>query len=244
VAELCFGKQTAATVAAARTWLHRRVGWSSLDVLDRLAGLVNPRVLVEKSPSTVLSLSPMLRIERNYPDARYLHLVRHPVGQGESIMRLISDVRRYGPVRPWMLRLAGMGDDRDSTTADPTAAWYEQNITIMQFLEGVPAERQLMLRGEDVLAAPATSCRQVADWLGVRRDHAAIDSMLHPEVSPYACLGPPGAPFGNDVSFLRDPALRPRTGQRDCSLHDHLAWGRDATIAPHVRQLAHRLGYR
>ena len=174
VAELCFGEQTAASIAAARHWLRRRLAWNTCALMDELADLAHPRVLVEKSPSTVTNLSPMLRIERAFPGAHYVHLVRHPVGQGESILKLISEVQRFGLVRPWMFRLAGMGDEGDRSTADPTAAWYEQNSTILEFLGRVPAERQLTLRGEAVLTEPQTWCRRIIDWLGARQNRAAV----------------------------------------------------------------------
>ena len=53
---------------------------------------------------------------------------------------------------------------------------------------------------------PDLHLRKIAGWLGLRTDDAAINEMRHPERSPYACFGPPGARFGNDRFFLENPA--------------------------------------
>ena len=82
------------------------------------------------------------------------------------------------------------------------------------FLRAIPADRQLRVRGEDVLQDPDTHLRTIASWLGVRTDDAAVDAMKHPENSPYAFLGPRGARFGNDRFFLEQPALRAAQGER------------------------------
>jgi hypothetical protein len=49
----------------------------------------------------------------------------------------------------------------------------------------------------------------VCRWLGIRDDAEAIDAMMHPERSPFACFGPITALFGNDPNFLRGPEFRP-----------------------------------
>jgi hypothetical protein len=244
VAELRFGSQTPRTVAAAREWIRRRSSWPVRDLVDDLADMVSPRTLVEKSPSTVLAMDRMLRVEAAYPDTRYVHLVRHPVGQGASILKLIDEMGGSGrEVRPWMEALAGVGEYARGPVADPTASWYAQNALILRFLSGIPRRRQLTLRGEEVLGEPELWCRLIADWLGARRDPAAVEAMLHPERSPYARVGPWGAPFGNDLNFLREPELR--RGRVDLPAIDApLPWADGAGLPAHVRGLAAWLGYR
>ena len=228
-----------------RGWLERRREWSIRDLVDELRDLARPRVLVEKSPSTVTSLATMQRIEAMYPDARYVHLVRHPVGQGESILRLIAEVRRQGPVRPWMEALAGTGEcARPDLTGPHGRVVRGQNAMVVRFLTGVPARRRITLRGEDVLSDPVLWCHLVAQWLGASQDPASIEAMLHPERSPFSGIGPVGAPFGNDINFLRDPVLRPDVVRRVPSLDAPVPWGDGQHLAPHVRDLATWLGYR
>jgi hypothetical protein len=83
----------------------------------------------------------------------------------------------------------------------------------------------------------------VAAWLGLRTDPAAIDLMKHPERSPYAFLGPPGAKFGNDEFFLRDPLFRPSQTSSH-TLDGPLSWRIDGgEFLPEVKALASELGY-
>ena len=71
--------------------------------------------------------------------------------------------------------------------------------------------QHMRLRGEDLLSDPSTYLRQIAEWLEVRTDADAVDAMMHPERSPFACHGPVNAKYGNDPNFMENPALRPYT---------------------------------
>ena len=77
----------------------------------------------------------------------------------------------------------------------------------------------------------------------MRADAEAIDEMKHPERSPYACFGPPGARYGNDTFFLESPALRPARAKPQ-SLDGPLSWRDDGReFSAEVRELAQRFGY-
>jgi hypothetical protein len=67
--------------------------------------------------------------------------------------------------------------------------------------------------------------------------------MQHPERSPYACFGRPGAALGNDLFFLRSSALRPeRAGLH--TLDGPLSWREDGRgFLPEVKELARTFGY-
>ena len=72
----------------------------------------------------------------------------------------------------------------------------------------------------------------------------AIEEMKHPERSPYACFGPPGARFGNDRFFLERPALRPERAEPH-TLVGPLPWREDGReLMPEVIELARQFGYR
>ena len=47
-----------------------------------------PLVVVDKSPAYAMDGENLLRMDKAVPEARYLHLLRHPRGQGESIMNV------------------------------------------------------------------------------------------------------------------------------------------------------------
>jgi hypothetical protein len=99
------------------------------------------------------------------------------------------------------------------------------------------------MRGEDLLIDRDQGLKQIAEWLGLRTDAKAIDEMMHPERSPFACYGPPGANFGNDRSFLKEPALRPERAERH-TLEGPLSWRKDGQgFLPDVKELAVQFGY-
>ena len=97
VAQLFFGDQTEENVQ--RGWLapaarafHDRAG-------DRRTRpkRVCREFLVDKSPSIVYRIETMQRVYAMFPQARFLHLVRHPRGHGESVMKYLRARRKLGP---------------------------------------------------------------------------------------------------------------------------------------------------
>ncbi|GIX45850.1 MAG: sulfotransferase family protein [Candidatus Tectimicrobiota bacterium] len=236
VAQLFAGEQTIQTIGLARRWVAMRAHRTCVSVFRELAERVSPRILVDKSPMTVLRPEYLQRIRRAFPNARFLHLLRHPRTQGDSLWRI------GGPLAGW--RLEALDYSTDPPTVDFQKAWYTMHMTILTFLEGVPKAQQLRVRGEDLLADPDAHLQQIAAWLGIRTDPEAIEAMKHPERSPYACLGPLNAPFGNDPQFLRAPALRRPSAPLSASLEGPLPWRHDGQgFSPEVKALAREFGY-
>jgi hypothetical protein len=224
VAELLFGGQTEREVELARRWLRRRLNWESAAVFEALAEQVHPRAVVEKSP---LNSTPAVleRLARSFPDARYIHLTRHPRPRAESVLTAMPRV--------------GL----DPGMVDPSGRWFEVNANIIEFLGRLREEQWLRVQGEELMADPGSGLRRLAEWLGLRTDDQAVDAMLHPETSPFARLGPPSARLGNDVEFLERPELRP-WHRPAASLDGPLSWSEDGAGFPaRVKELAQELGY-
>ena len=251
VGQLYFGAQDEQTVVAARAWLRARSAFTTELLFRTFADTLFPRVVIEKSPSNVNRLQCLQRIRTRFPGARYIHLVRHPRGHGKSVIKAIEheSARNRLPSTHWLLQIATYrpaqpsGDAPPDDMLDPQHWWYARNLTITEFLRSVPAEQQIRVRGEDVLGEPDETLRAIAAWLGLPTDDAAVEMMKHPERSPYAFIGPPGAKFGNDEFFLRDPALRVN-GLNWHSLNGPLDWRGDGEgFRAEVKALAVRLGY-
>jgi hypothetical protein len=252
VAELYFGAQDERAVGTAREWLRMRAGATTADVFRMLARQVSPRIVLDKSPSTINSGAVLMRLRRNFPRARFIHLCRHPLGHGESVLRYIEERKRHGPIPPthWLLQISSEepegGKERPASgdrALDPQGGWYRRHKIIWNFLQSVPADMQYRLRGEDLLANPEAVLPGIARWVGVRDDADAIDEMKHPERSPYAFLGPPGARYGNDAFFLRDPALRVQRASEK-SLDEPVSWLPDRQgLREEVKVLARDMGY-
>jgi len=250
VAEIYFGAQTEHTITRARGWLRRRAHFTTGFLLEALAERVKPRIPVEKSPSIVYRLEFLQRAFSMFPRARFLHLLSHPRTYGESVMEALRETAAGQPIEQshWLLRLASYphpdaGDAAADRILDPQSAWYSLNTTIVEFLQSVPEDQKRAVKGEDLLANAPGCTLQIAAWLGVRTDSAALEEMRHPERSAYAGTGPANAPFGSDIFLLPGPILRsdwltPR------SLEGPLGWREDGEgFLSEVSQLAKRFGY-
>ena len=104
----------------------------------------------------------------------------------------------------------------------------------------------MQIKGEMLLGDLETYLPQIAEWLGVRTDAAAIGQMMHPESSPYAHRGPAKALYGNDPNFLENPVLdRERLRKMaEPSLQGELPWGRGKVFSKPTLKLAKQFGYR
>jgi Sulfotransferase family len=250
IAEIYFGGQAESQIAMAAAWLRRRLPFSTGYILELIAERVYPRMLVEKSPSIVFHPATMQRVLRMFPQARFIHLLQHPQAHGEAVVSAIQDaLAHHLPVPRWLRQLACFSADeadensQEHPELDPQQAWHALHRNIGEFFEKVPEDRKLFIRAEDVLGTPDLTLSSIVEWLGLRNDPEALDAMKHPERSPFACFGPPGARFGDSPSFLRSPTLPPPAPEA-ARLETPLSWRADGEgLSPAVQALARRFGY-
>jgi hypothetical protein len=251
IAQLHFGAQDERTVRWARDWVRSRAALDTEQMFKLIADRVFPLRVVDKSPSTIDNVETMQRALAWFPNAFFLHLVRHPRGYAESIIRLAGRKRQPVAQGHWLVRIAsepgarGEGGSKEQPLRlEPQHGWFERNAMIREFLTSLPTGQHMLLRGEDLLLSPDRTLERVADWLGLRADGGAIGEMKHPERSPFAFLGPPQARYGNDGNFLEDPELRPSRARVD-GLEGPVSWRPDGEgFLPHVKELAEEFGYR
>jgi hypothetical protein len=235
VAEIYGGEQTTATVNMARAWAAARENWSAGRVFQEIVAKIHPLVAVEKSPSYTMSKIRMQWMYEAFPDARFVHLIRHPVGQCKSLMAINEGA--------FAIKMEAIELQEDRCILEPQVAWYDLNVNILEFLESVPASQQIRMRGEDIMAEPERRLAELAEWAGLRTDAEAIDEMMHPERSPFACFGPVNALFGNDPNFLAGPRFRPHKPKMP-SLTAAVPWRDDGKgLYPQVIEMARWFGY-
>lgn len=243
IAQLGLGAQTPETIEQARMWLDEHPAVSTAELFQDLVAWAAPRRLVDKSPLYAYTGEALERIEAACPDAYYLHLTRHPRATCESVLRMRADIRERQERGAFPRRAQEVAqENRLADVEDPASLWLKPQRHILAFLERIPGERQRRLRGEDFMADPDAYLPGLCEWLGVSTEPAALESMKHPEDSPYASLGPRNALFGNDPSFLRSPELRPYSRKALC-LEGPLAGGDGACLDAAVVQCARGLGY-
>jgi hypothetical protein len=233
LAQLHEGTQNVDTITRAHEWVIQHSRWSIRQVFDHLQELVGPRILVEKSPSIVSSKEFIERLLRHFPDARLLHLLRHPRSTAESVLSLRE---AYVHLKLLVERLPGL---------DPERTWRFSHQLVVAATEWLPPGQCMRLKGEALLAALDLYLAQLCEWLGIRRDAEALDAMKHPERSPYASPGPRGAPRGNDPNFLENPHLDfDRLARiKEPSLDEELGWRPGEFFSPPTVKLARELGY-
>ena len=105
----------------------------------------------------MLSCERLQRICRAFPDARFLHLLRHPLAQGESLWRAGGSIA--------VERLGALDYSTEPPTPDFQKYWYSIHISILTLLNGMPPNRYLRLQGEALLAKPDVHLRKIAAWL-------------------------------------------------------------------------------
>lgn len=236
VAEIYAGEQTSTTITMAQHWAAARENQTTGEVFLELVAKIDPLIPVEKSPAYTVSMQRLTRIYETFPDARIIHLVRHPIPQGRSVMNLNDGIFAY------FVNAFDFEDNR--AIVDPQIAWHDININILNFLDMVPKDQQIRIRGEEFMEHPQKHLAIICRWLGIRDDDDAIEAMMHPERSPFACFGPISALFGNDPNFLRGPAFRQHTPKIP-PLDGTLPWRDDGKgLRPEVIDLAHEFGYR
>lgn len=231
VAYLHHGEQTENTVREAERWLAERGHWSSTELLSYLARSVAPRVLIDKSPATVMRSDFLERSYRACPEASYLHLTRHPRPNCESIIRLLERSHEWGG----LLR---------GNRVDPERVWTNAHQNIREFSKRLVLGQYMHLRGEDFLESIETFFPQIAEWLAVDNSDEHLDAIRHPERSVFACRGPANAVYGNDPNFLDNPSFDPsRRPTRSARLDGPLAWNDAAEFSAGTRKLALEFGY-
>jgi hypothetical protein len=231
VAQLLFGAQQPETIHGASAWLRSRGHWSVGRVLDLLLERLQPRLGVDKSPVTVLSPQLLERALVLYPEARFLHLTRHPVPAYRSMRRQF---------RARLERLAP-GLEEPARADFFARLWCRPHEEVLRFLDGLPVDRVRTVRGEDALRHPDVHLPPLLDWLGLATDSAVIEAMMHPEASPYARFGPSPARGGHDPSVLTDPRMR--SVKETPGLDAVATLGLEPDLNERMVGLARRFGY-
>lgn len=229
LAQLHHRRQTEQTIRDAQAWLTSRMHWNTKQVFDHLLEYIEPQVAVEKSPRTVMKKEDLQRTHGWYPNARFLHLIRHPRSTGLSQMNVAKRSKEWG------------GGGRISI--DPDYWWLRAQQNILELLSGLPQRQWFRVKGEDLLSDPDPHLRRIAEWLGIRTDAEAIECMKHPELSPYSSLGPSNARYGADINFLQSPSLRTSRIEEPV-LDGPLPWAPHRGFPRQVVSIALEYGYR
>ena len=234
IAQLYAGEQTMESIAMARRWLARRNASPSEAILRELCEKVAPQHFVDRSLLYGKRLDVLHRLRAAFPEARFLHLTRHPRQQGLAMLQNIEG-------------LGSLWDDRsvDYTSKrpelDPQFAWFETQACILEFREELPSGAYFHLRDEDVLTRPKEVLELLCAWIGISRAPALLDQMREMHVWRFATPGPYNATGDCDLELRADP---PTPFEETPTMDDALPWKSKKTgLAEAVKILARQLGH-
>jgi len=124
------------------------------------------RILIDKTPSYSYHLNILKRIEANFENALYIHMVRHPYGT----IRSFEDAK-LDQLVPFMK------NSPFSRRELAELIYLISHQHILDHLKPVPAHRQVRLRFEDVVKSPQSTINKICDFFGLE---------MHPDMlNPY-----------------------------------------------------------
>ncbi|MFZ8201755.1 amino acid adenylation domain-containing protein, partial [Alteromonas portus] len=145
---------------------HENVSIS--DFYRNLIDLSNGRILVDKTPTYAYRLSSLEMAEKIFPNAHYIHLVRHPAGMINSFEKASLHQILY------------LNEHDYSSAKLAELVWYESQKNICQFLANVPQERHLQVHFEDLVSDSDSVMRSICGFLDIEFVNEVLD--------PYANL--------------------------------------------------------
>ena len=132
--------------------------------------------------------------------------------------------------------------DEDHALLELQIARHDVNMNILDFLDEVPPEQQIRMRGEDIMADPRTHPARSRAGRPARRRRGDRGNDASGASPPFACFGLVTALFGNDRTS--GPTFRPHK-LKIPALDAELLWRKDGKrLYPRgVVELAREFGY-
>jgi amino acid adenylation domain-containing protein len=139
------------------------------ELYRRLQAWTAGRMLVDKTPSYALDRNVLERAEELFDEPLYIHLLRHPYATVASFEEAKLEQVFFRP--------------RHSFTRRQLAEliWQVSHRNILDFLETVPAERQLRVRFEEMVRRPRAEMERASAFLGVPFEEGMLDPYAQKE---------------------------------------------------------------
>lgn len=237
IAELECGGQNDAQIAAADHWLDARRDWPVAQLLAALAAAAAPRRLVIPDAEAPLRPQELRRLAAAVPDARWLHLTRHPWTQGCRFGAWLAE-RLFVPV-----------DFRDHAVQppvpEPQLPWLRANRNLDLARAALLPGQGRRLASEDFEQDFDAAIAALCDGLALPHDAWLRAAMARPEDWRFAAPGPASAPGGLEAEVWAEFAPSVEALAESPQLQGSLPWRHDGTLfAPEILALADSYGYR
>ncbi|HYG61060.1 MAG TPA: condensation domain-containing protein, partial [Thermoanaerobaculia bacterium] len=198
---------------------------STLEMYRALQEWLGDRLLVDKTPSYALDSEVLERAERELGEPFYIHLARHPCGMIRSFIEAKLDQIFFRQEHDFSRReLAEL-------------IWVVSHQNITDFLAGVPAERQMLIRFEDLVRDPEGVLGRLCARLGIGFEPAMARPYENRERRMTDGIHAESRMLG-DVKFHQHSGVDPAVAE---------SWRgeeREDLLGDLTRQVAELLGYR
>lgn len=143
------------------TW--EQEGITTADFYKKLQDKIDSKMLVDKSPVYTADPKALERMELYFENPLYIHLVRHPYAGMRSFAKARFD------------RLYFRGEHEFTPQQLGEMIWTISHQNILSFLAGIPQERQLMIKYEDLVTAPQEQMEILCRKLNLPFEKALIN---------------------------------------------------------------------
>lgn len=114
------------------------------------------KILVDKTPSIAYHVDLLRQAEAQFTNPLYIHLVRHPYGTIRSFENAKMD--RLLPF---------MQSSNFSRREYAELAWLVCHQNILELLQDIPANRQILVKFEDLVSQPQTTSERICNFLNL-----------------------------------------------------------------------------
>ncbi len=201
-----------------------REGLSTRQMYGRLQEWIGGRMLVDKTPTYAWDPQALRRAEAGFAEARYVHLVRHPLGMVRSFEEARIDQIFFHEDHPWARREVA------------EALWVIAQRNILDFLAAIPAERRHTVVFEELLREPERVLRALCDFLGLDYEPAMAEPYRDAPARMIDGLHAESRMLG-DVKFHQHSRVDAGVAER---WREELS---EESLGEPARELARRLGY-
>jgi len=226
LADLHDGCQDNEAIERARIWLNENGDWPTVKLLNYLLDMISPRMGLVKSPEIIMSDERLRACFTGFPNARYLHLTRHPVSTQQSM---------HENWRDWD------GSDRKTLILQAASTWYFSHRRVVRAFTQLPDRQWMRLRAEDLLREPQAQLQRLLAWLDLPFDDQVIARMLRTQDWQFAGNGPDGNLYGGDAKFMNSPVLVPPPEPGPVTFDQ--SWDLPGEMCSGIEALAGYLGY-
>ncbi|MFT5082341.1 MAG: acyl transferase domain-containing protein/acyl carrier protein [Lentisphaeria bacterium] len=193
---------------------------SVAEIYAMLQDLAGDRFVVDKSPSYASDMAILKKAETTSKEPLYIFLVRHPIAVMESFVRNRFD------------KLLGITEDPWEYAQE---LWLSYNNNLRNFLATIPAERQCMIRYEELVKNPEIVIGSLCQKWGITYN----EKMLKPYEGDKMTKGLRGHSMTiGDPNFAKHNKIEPSLAGHDQHNKEKLA-----SLRPETLILAEQLGY-